>query len=170
MKFDEIIKSLLKEEDTSKEDKLAALKTLKRTGAYSEVDENFVLDIIREICTLDIDLHGGGYVRIKDNSDPELVEKTGDRHWGSTTIKLTLPTKTIEKYTPEQVLRKWVRRGWVKEPVDYDNVDFEEYGIEETDLYKAATSGARGLYITNVENLNNDKARFTIEYSWSDNT
>lgn len=169
MNFDNIINKFLKE-DFSKEEKISALKSLKKTSSLNEVDANFVFDIIRQICTFDIDQHGGGYARIKDNSDPELVEKQGDGHWGSTTIKLTLPTKTIDKYTPEEVLRKWVRRGWVEEPNDYNNVDFAEYGIDETDLYKAATSGAKGLYITNVENLDNDKARFTIEYSWSDNT
>ena len=170
MDFESIVERVLSEQDLSKEDKLAALKALKQTSAFSDVDEGFVLDIIREICTIEIDRYGGGYTRIKDNSDPELVEKQGDGHWGSIKIKLTLPIRTLEKYTPEEVLRHWVRNGWVKEPIDYGAVDFAEYGIDETDLYKAATSGARGLYITNVENLDNDKARFTIEYSWSDNT
>lgn len=170
MNFESIVEEVLNSQDLSKEDKLTALKSLKQTSTLSDVDENFVLDIIRQICTFDIDQHGGGYVRIKDNSDPELVEKQGDGHWGSTTIKLTLPTKTIDKYTPEEVLRRWVRKGWVEEPNDYNNVDFAEYSIDETDLYKAATDGVSGLYITNVESLNNDRARFTIEYSWSDNT
>ena len=172
MKFNNIVNSILRE-DLSREDRIKALKTLKVTGITSnDIDVGFVRDIIRELCSVETTRYGGGVENILDNSDPEIIEKIGDSHSGNMIFKLTLPTKTIEKYTPENVLRDWSRkyREWGDldlDTIDFDNINLEDYGIEQSDLYRKATRDIPGVYIDEVEDIGNDMGRFTIGYSWS---
>ena len=173
MKFDDIINNILKEEELSREDRIRALKSLKVTGLTSnDIDIGFVRDIIRELCSIETTTWGGGIENILDNSNPEVIEKNGDNHSGNIVFELTLPTKTIEKYTPENVLRNWSRkyREWRDldlDAIDFDNINLEDYGIEQSDLYRKATQNMPGIHIDGVVDLGNDRGRFTIGYGWS---
>ena len=172
MNFKNYYNNLLGEE-LSREDRIKALKSLKVTGlTNADIDEGFVRDIIRELCSIETTTWGGGIDNILNNSNLELIEKNGDQSSGNMSFALTLPTKTIEKYTPENVLWSWSRkyREWRDldlDTIDFNNINLEDYGIEQSDLYRKATRSIPGLYIEDVVDLGNDMGRFTLGYTWS---